>query len=811
MSALNPIVDLFNTPDGTGLELSDYTLVFEQSAFFPNPGAWFLGTFLTGGVYYLIVTIFAPLTWLTNFITSPQGLAEILTNIGAGLLSPAFRIVSPLGLSALALMLLVFRYGIMPRREKDKKKQDTVRYLGKTSYKWDSTVLRSDNHGSPERKKTLDALTSAFVLAMIVGVFTMHPFVVVQTLMEWSEKIVADISQEQGGVVTPMFAVLRGITWLINFGGFIPEACIDAWSSSMTSGDPDIVAQCLPADQAASMDVGVGNFVVAVLCVPVMYALFKFTWVLLRNITWFLAVVIWRGLYIPYLALKRLFMPGDDRGILGDILPIFQTILTYFLYFLGTVFLAALLPNAILGAMSNMNWHPTLQIIILGVIYYLFARYVIPNIKPGGALFKTTMPGTAVIHSGKQIDGWGDWRQIYWEDPAARPAQLFDKAGLDGMPLSPAWASARRAEKAAAEKKEGTQMLSQDDIETVDTVTETVTLGSPPAATATATPVIFGDGESEPVIAPEKSPAAANTAPTPGSEDLPAAAGDAVIVPAAAGALPAATASATALVPVGTNIGRHRNPDETPTLPAGARPIPAVARDSTDRNWKHYSHSESAGFGASHTDHPNGRHLRADDTWNVDGLTVIGTTVHLNGRTDPTQPRVIDGQVIAVSTPTAHVAASTPTPAATPPADILSRLTGPTSATSSAAPRATAPDPLDTATTWGAPSDSGASTTETLTFGGTTPPGQQQFFGAPDARTSGPQLPQDASGTGPNVMAAAAAQRAHLDAIERARAAGEPIHPVLSDNVERGTAIDFDAREPDGISFGSSAVFNDRI
>lgn len=527
---INPIIELFNVTDSNGVPLSDYSLVFTDAGAITNTPAFIFGRLLAEPIYIVMLTLLAPAIWVVNFITDPSQLTRILVDIGSKISSKAFAVISPLALGTLGFMLLAFRLLILPRREAAKKggggppqKQKSVRVLGKTGYTFESTVMRGI--GKDARKKPLDQLAAALILIIVSVIFTQRPFLVLQKLLEWAQRIIADLTGQSGTVASPMMSLVRGLTWIINFGGAIPENCDRIWAAAMQSGNGEALQSCLGPEQAANMTPSFVTAFLAALALAIGWIVLKFNWAFLKQATWFLAVVVWESILIPYLALRTIFQPNrnNGRGSLDDILAIFRIIITYLCYFIGIVFLASVLPSALIGALQGIDANAIVQVAALGAVYWAFGKYVIPNIKPGATLFGTTMLGEKAPY-----DGWGDWREHYWENPDNRPADIFNRLGLEQFPGSPQFRELRRqrqdqqtksgATTANRANTKGGPVLSEADQRSVDNMREKPTIGSATSAKGRpATKTTLGDGITAPaatIVSAAVTPAAVVATPT---------------------------------------------------------------------------------------------------------------------------------------------------------------------------------------------------------------------------------------------------------------------------------------------------------
>lgn len=855
---MNPFTEVFNVPDGTGLSLSDYQLVFSGAGFWSSPGAWLCGTFLAGAIYFLVLAVFAPITWVMDFVTNPDGIASILANIGLNLSETAFKLFPPLALGTIALMILVVRLTVMPRMSKEwggaGGNSTQSRLMGKTGFNYDSTIARGHWKNDANRSKAVDQIAAGFILLIVIVVFTSRPFMILQKILEFARDIVASITSEQGGVASPMFGVLRGITWIINFGGAIPESCVQPWSESMQSGEPDAIKECLPAEQASNMTPTPQTFILAGIALLVVYALFKFAWPFLKNATWFLAVVVWKCIYIPYIALRTLIQPfrPESRGILDDMMTIFRVILTYTAYYLGIVFLAALLPSAIMSTLSEMGAHPVIQIAVTAVAYYLLGKYVIANIRPGGELFGTTMLGTSVGY-----DGWGQWREKYWEDPSNRPTQIFQKIGADGVVLSPGWSKERRkkkAAKAAAEaaaepqKVGGDPVLSAADKKVVDRATEKITVNKT-TNTGKPTDVVFGNGTSEPSTAAGRPAAkpidpatltataaaiAAATAGAPDHEPTPRTA-HAANDPVAAATSAAATNGRAVADPVPTVSrdrsvlpsiqGRPETADRVRAAAPAADPLRSAEPGPTTPNWHPY---RTPGFGSSWSDTPHHSPGQSGREQYADEIIILGQSVRFNpsllfpSETSTHEGSIVDGEVIATENETTSHPAALPAPS---PRGTLEERQQALLRNLQSAMAGTPQQNVDLTDSTpqsqrGRHSSEKAVSPNTSTGGTDT---MRSAEHADDARYPN-RLgfdPVDEFGTAAtvtdtttpvqSVTAGAAAERAHLEALHRAEARGEAILPRLSRAMEEQEAMFFDPREPGGVAFDRKMGFNDRI
>ncbi|MBM4574893.1 hypothetical protein GS896_25310 [Rhodococcus hoagii] len=402
----NPITSFIDLTDQFGTRVAALTVRFAGG---PSHWAW------QWGAEFLVLVTQTVLTyaiWALDLMITQGLFLDVAGSVYQVVLDTIYRYVNPLIIATFAFLFLMARLFIGDKVIKDKKSERI------TGFELNDNTLADEAF----RKKVSNQLANTAILLFITIVAMANPFTLLTKIFGFINWAVAEVAPNSSGANPQIDGVLVPMLQLVNYGDVLSPECNESWSKTLAAGGNVAKLSCLTASEKAATSASAVTFLLSLFAILMVAGFVYFAWFVLMRFTWMLYRMIVHIAVVPWQAALLIANPGSERQKLDAIKDRFLDAAKSLFWLLATVFVAAAVPAAVLGALARLPIPPLVMMLAASILFYYAGKLVNERI---GRKWQRKQDGTKVeIKDG--TTGWADFRQNNSTGKAI--SEAFDEA-----------------------------------------------------------------------------------------------------------------------------------------------------------------------------------------------------------------------------------------------------------------------------------------------------------------------------------------------------------------------------------------------
>lgn len=402
------LLSIFQLLDMFGVDYANYRLVWDFNF---SPTSTVLTTIIE--IFWIIAMLIGMVgQWLIGTLGSDGLLVGNGIKLGTELFDTINKYVPIIYIIAFLLIILIIRVMFFNKTD--------INNTAKSDYMFGiqgSDVIKTFTDTTTMKQK-FNNIVAGFGLSVIVLIILKYPMWILEKFIGLTEEFARSMSGVGGEGAIGGENSLMVSTWLVNFNDTLNSAEMESWVGVMNKTVPvdSFKAMVSPGIHDVMAHPGgmlvINAFVMILFCAALLY----FNYTIFAKASFYFLGAVWYSIMFPYMLLKNIVKPTEVKKIYETVREQFLRLLTCCVYFLILIFIADVVPVFLLHLGTVMGGDSGAGAIIgLGMTAlasFLIARYVIPEIKPGGNVL-----GLPILGNSLPAYSWSSWKDNLVANP----------------------------------------------------------------------------------------------------------------------------------------------------------------------------------------------------------------------------------------------------------------------------------------------------------------------------------------------------------------------------------------------------------